>query len=414
MRVYIKVFLVLLMVSNCSTDRTAVTFFTWTPFDEYKVNQELIREFEEKYPGIKVKHMNDSSSQAMVKLQTMFAAGTPPDVMSIHGAYYIPLADKNALLNLEPLIEADKEFNLSDYYPVLVNICRYKKKLYSLPRYTSVYVMFYNKDLFRQEGISFPDSTWTWDDYLKAARALTKDINNDGVPEQYGCIIDFWGARLYPWIWANGGRLFNEQRTRCLVDQKPAIDAVQFLVDLQFKYKVTPRVLPQEYKSNPEMFSLGKVGMFMSGAWDIQNLKSVHVDWDIAPVPKKVRHATILGMENYAIARETRHPEKAWLLFKFLLSAHAQKYMAEKLEKQPTLASITDDYVKGNTGYNRHVLVNALKYAVKPPNIPQWNEVQRIWQGELDLIWIGQKSAAQGMTDAARKINKLLSADKNK
>ncbi len=396
------------ILAGCGGEKNILTFFTWTPYEEYTVNQELIKKFNKNYPEIKIKHINDSSSRAMDKLQTMFAAGTPPDVMSIHGAYYIPLASKNALFDLDSLINSDEEFNLAGFYPILIDACRYKKVLYSIPRFTSVYVLFYNKDLFQQEGLSFPDKTWTWDDYLQAAIKLTKDTDNNGITDQYGCMIDFWGARLYPWIWQNNGKLFNPNRTRCLVDREPAIQAVRFLVDLQYKYKVTPRTLPQEYKSNVEMFSMGKVGMFISGAWEIQNLKSSHLEWDIAPLPKRKQHATILGMENYAIAGTTKYPEEAWLFFKFLLSAESQKFMADRLEKQPSLISIAKEYVKSNTGYNRRVLVDALQYAKQCPNIPQWSEVSHFWQDELDLIWVGKKSPDRGLSDAAKKINEVL------
>lgn len=395
-------------LTGCSGKKTLITFFTWTPHDEYSVNQELIKKFNKTYPKVKIKHINDSSSRAMDKLQTMFAAGTPPDVMSIHGAYYVPLASKNALFNLDSLIKTDKEFNLSDFYPILVNACRYNDVLYSLPRYTSVYVLFYNKELFKQEGLAFPDKTWDWDDYLQAAIKLTKDADNNGIIDQYGCVIDFWGARLYPWIWQNNGKLFNADRTKCLVDHTPAVEAVQFLVNLQYEYKVTPRTLPQEYKSNVEMFSMGKIGMFISGAWEIQNLRSSHLDWDIAPLPKRKQHATILGMENYAISRTTERLEEAWLFFKFLLNAESQKVMADKLEKQPSLISIAKEYVKSDTGYNRQVLVDALQYAKQCPNIPQWSEVGHFWQDELDLIWVGKKSVSEGLSDAARKINEAL------
>ncbi len=386
-----------------------LTFFTWTPYPEYLANQELIKKFNKKYPKITVRQINDASTRAMDKLQTMIASGTAPDVMSIHGAFYVPFAAKNTLSELDKFIQSDEEFNLSDFYPVLINSCKYNDKLYSLPRYTSVYVLFYNKQLFDEVKLKYPNDKWTWDDYLSAAVKLTKDTNNDNVVDQYGCVIDFWGARLYPWIWQNNGELFNKDKTRCLIDQPAVVEAVQFLVDLQYKYKVTPRTLPHEYKNNVEMFSVGKIGMFISGAWDIQNLKGTQsFQWDIAPLPRKKRHATILGTENYAISSTTKHPEEAWLFYKFLLSPESQTYMADKLEKQPALISVAKEFVTTNTGYDRNVLVNALDYAVPAPNLPQWAEISHYYQDELDLIWVGKKTVPAGLKSAVENINKNL------
>ncbi|NIQ99401.1 MAG: extracellular solute-binding protein, partial [Gemmatimonadales bacterium] len=71
-----------------------------------------------------------------------------------------------------PFIQRDESFDLPDFYPDLVDLCRHEGALFSLPRYTSVYVLFYNKDLFDAAGLAYPDNTWTWDDYLSAARTL--------------------------------------------------------------------------------------------------------------------------------------------------------------------------------------------------------------------------------------------------
>ena len=87
-----------------------LNLFTWTEVDELNVNQELIKEFEKQNPGISVKITNVSGSKdAMQKLTTMFAAKTGPDVMSLHGAYYVGFADAGALMDLQPKIDADPE-----------------------------------------------------------------------------------------------------------------------------------------------------------------------------------------------------------------------------------------------------------------------------------------------------------------
>ncbi|MFA5859632.1 MAG: extracellular solute-binding protein, partial [Elusimicrobiota bacterium] len=240
-------------------------------------------------------------------------------------------------------------------------------------------------------------------------KKLTIDANGDKTVDQYGCMIDFWGSRVYPWIWQNNGELFTPDLKKSVVDSPAGIEALQFLVDLQKKYKVTPQTLPNEYKNNVEMFTIGKVGMLISGAWDIQNLKPIKsFKWDIAPLPMNKRKATILGTENYAISSTTKYPEEAWLFYKYLLSAEAQKIMADKLEKQPSLMTVAQYFESIDTGYNRKVLTGALEYAIQPPNLPQWQELSHFWQDELDLIWVGKKGVKAGLTDAAKNINARL------
>jgi multiple sugar transport system substrate-binding protein len=390
-----------------------LSLFTWTEVDELNVNQELIKEFEKQNPGITVKITNISGSKdAMQKLTTMFAAKTGPDVMSLHGAYYVGFADAGALMDLQPKIDADPDFHLEDFHPRLVELCKYQGKLYSLPRYTSVYALFYNKSLFDAEGLKYPGTgpSWTWSDYLEAAKKLTKDRDGDGKPDQWGCIIDFWGARLYPWLWSNGADLMDKDRQKCTMDSPEAIETLQFLADLRLKYKVAPATTSTERNQALDAFARGNIGMYMSGPWDIQTLNRVAgLKWDVAPLPTKKTRATMLGTENYAIYSGTKHPEEAWKLFKFLLSPQAQAVMADKLDKMPSRLSVLHGaYAKGKASYNRQVYVDAIEYGRQPPNIPEYSQIEGILQAELDRIWIGESTVPDGLRAVTQRVNKKL------
>lgn len=386
-----------------------ITLFTWTRPGELAVNQELCARFEAEHPNIRVEIINEPGDRAMDKLQQMVAAANPPDVMSIHGAYFIPLAAKGALLDLDSIIERDQAFYLPDFYPQLVELCRHEGRLYSLPRYTSVYVLFYNEDLFDSAGLGYPDRTWTWDDYLAAARKLTVD-DPDPERRRFGTVIDFWGARIYPWIWASGGEILDAEGRHCLLDSPESQEALQFLVDLRHRWRVCPPTTMAERRQNIAMFVNGQVAMFQTGAWDIQQMQEAKaLRWNIAPLPKKQQHATLLGMENYAIAAGTKHPEQAWELFKFLLGPKAQERMAREMEKQPSRQSVANGpYLQQQADYDRRVFVDALEYARQAPNIPEWDRVSHFIQEQLDLMWIGEVSVEDGTRRAAQQVTKAV------
>jgi multiple sugar transport system substrate-binding protein len=402
------------LLAGCGGDRRGeepvqITLFTWTRPGELAVNQELCARFEAEHPNIRVEIINEPGDRAMDKLQQMVAAANPPDVMSIHGAYFIPMAANGALLDLDSLIEGGSSFDLQDFYPQLVELCRYEGKLYSLPRYASVYVLFYNEDLFDSAGLGYPDKTWSWDDYLAAARKLTVD-DPDPERRRFGTVIDFWGARIYPWIWASGGDILDAGGRRSLLDSPESQEALQFLVDLRHKWHVCPPTTMAERRQNIAMFVNGQVAMFQTGAWDIQQMQEAKaLRWNIAPLPKKQQHATLLGMENYAIAAGTKHPEEAWELFKFLLGPEAQERMAREMEKQPSRQSVANGpYLQQQADYDRRVFVEALDYAHQAPNIPEWDRVSHFIQEQLDLIWIGEVSVEDGTRRAAAQVTEAL------
>lgn len=389
-----------------------LVMFTYTPPDEEALNLELIRQFEQAHPNIKVELQNapGGSQQAMTKLQTMISGQAGPDVMAIHGAFFIPMASKGALMDISD--RAKQSGDEADFSPAILDICRYEGRLYSLPRYTSVYSLFYNKTLFDEAKLAYPGTgaTWTWDDYLKTAKALTKDTSGDGKPDQWGCIIDFWGARVYPWLWQNGAALMNEDRSKCVLDTPEAIEAVQFLHDLRFKHKVAAASDNAEQNAALNAFTQGHIGMYMTGPWDIQLLRQTQgLQWDVAPLPEKKQKATLLGTENYAIWSGTKHPDEAWTLFRYLLGPEAQTLMADKLEKMPSRTTVLNGpYASAQTDHNRKVFVESLQYARQPENIPEWSQVKDLIQNQLDLIWVGKKTVAAGLKTAAADVNATL------
>jgi len=391
---------------------TKLVLFTYTPPDEEAVNLELIKKFEQAHPNIKVELQNapGGSQQAMTKLQTMISGQAGPDVMAIHGAFFIPMASKGALLDLSDRVKQSGDE--ADFSPAILDICRWEGKLYSLPRYTSVYSLFYNKTLFDAAQQPYPGSgaSWTWDDYLKAAKALTKDTNRDGKPDQWGCVIDFWGARMYPWLWQNGASLMNADRSKCVLDSPAAVEAVQFVYDLRHKHHVAAASDNAEQNASLNAFVQGHIAMYMTGPWDIQLLRETKdLQWDVAPLPEKKQKATLLGTENYAIWSGTKHPDEAWALFSYLLSPEAQTMMADRLEKMPSRISVLKGaYSQAQTDHNRKVFVDSLEYARQPENIPEWSQVKDLIQNQLDLIWVGKTSVQAGLKKAAGDVNATL------
>jgi len=361
--------------------------------------------------------VNDPSQRAMDKLRTRIAGGNPPDVMSIHGAYLLPMAADRVLMDLDQMIKQDRTFDLADFYPQLAEMCRYQGKLYSLPRYSSVYMLFYNRDLFDRSGVAYPSESWTWDDYLRAAKALTHK-SDDPTQRTFGCVIDFWGARLYPWIWQNGGEILRKvqepgkpPRLECVLDQPGAIGALQFLVDLRHKYQVAAPSMTTERRETLDMFKSGQIAMYQTGAWDVQTLRTMkQLHWDVSPLPRRKSRATLLGMENYAIAAKSAHPREAWLLFKFLLGKQAQTFMGKQLEKQPSRISVaTGPYQTGPYARQHRLFVEALGYGRAAPNIAEWDKIGRaIIQVKLDLVWTRQLSVPQGCAAMAREVDQML------
>ena len=63
-----------------------------------------------------------------------------------------------------------------------------------MPKYSGALALYYNKDIFDEYGVSYPEAGWTYDDYLAAMKKLTLDRNHDGE-------TDLWGSMMWlSWI----------------------------------------------------------------------------------------------------------------------------------------------------------------------------------------------------------------------
>ncbi len=82
--------------------------------------------------------------------------------------------------------------------------------------------LWYNKTLFDEAGISYPDETWTWDTLKDAAKKLTKD---DG--SQYGFCAGLHNQEgYYNFVYQNGGEIITDDK-KSGYDEKATIEGIE-------------------------------------------------------------------------------------------------------------------------------------------------------------------------------------------
>lgn len=82
-------------------------------------------------------------------------------------------------LDIQPLIDADPSFDLSDYPPAFLYSLQRDGKRYGLPLNAVLLGITYNAKAFAEAGLKAPSSDWTFDDLLNAAEQLTRGEGNE-------------------------------------------------------------------------------------------------------------------------------------------------------------------------------------------------------------------------------------------
>lgn len=277
--------------------------------------------FVKQNPKIPVNYVvNANFSDYFTKIDTSFAGGTPPDVWNTAPTYYFEYIQRGQLTPLDPLIRRD--LDLTQFFEQTLNQWDAPPgsgKKYGIPRDWVINVLYYNRDLLQKAGVTPPTDDWTSDTLRDAGAKITKDTG-DGATAQFG--ISGW-----PYIdavLANGGKVLNDTRTRCVLDQSaPALDTLAYLVDAVQKTKALAK--SGYLKGDPWRES--RLGFTVRLTTLIGSMVKTPVafQWGVAKVPKgsQTRQA-YGGPDGLVISNKPATAAPSWEFIKFLIGKDAQ------------------------------------------------------------------------------------------
>lgn len=104
-------------------------------------------------------------------------SGNMPDLFWVDTTHAQDCIDSGLLYPLDEYLEEDKSLQLEDYHSELLPAFQSGDKTYAIPKDSSVTALWYNKTLFDNLGLSYPDETWTWETLYEYAQQLTNRHN---------------------------------------------------------------------------------------------------------------------------------------------------------------------------------------------------------------------------------------------
>ena len=152
------------------------------PTEQQWENAVVIPAFEKANPNIKINLTVVPWVDFDTRMQTMIAAGTPPDIWSHWGpSGFQDYVKRGLVADLSPFIQKDK-FDLTDFQEEVLNIYKVGGKIMGLPMLTTGSFIFYNKNLFDAAGVSYPtpnwdDRTWTVDQIHGDVQSPYQDLH---------------------------------------------------------------------------------------------------------------------------------------------------------------------------------------------------------------------------------------------
>jgi len=218
--------------------------------------------------GITVQHV--AQPQYLEKLTTAAAGGSLPQ-MTVIRTYDMP---EMALRNiLKPM--SDEALSIigagsgEEFPEEAWQAGEFRDQRYMVPLDIHPTVLYYNKDMFQQAGITMPtDRPMTSEEFSAAVDALNKD-GVAGVAVGVG----FGTAMLFQTIIRQlGGSLVNEDGTEATYNSEEGVQAATYINEL--KQRTTPQV---SGAGDPEVkvFQQQKAAMVMHGPWHISDMQKL-------------------------------------------------------------------------------------------------------------------------------------------
>lgn len=379
----------------------------WGAPKHVEMYQNLLNSYKKDHTNVNIDVVTAPYGEFTEKVTSMIASGNPPDVTWWSEDSLTYFADKGYFMALDEAMEKwGSEWDKDDFYPSTLAAGQWKGKQYAIPFSTPAGVLYYNKKLFDEAGLEYPNENWTWDDFDKAVRKLTKGEGNEKV---YGAdnLLDKgkeW-QQLLNIIRSYGGKFMNEDRTKCIINSPESVAALKKYMEMVKGGYVTKPGISAPFEQN-------RVGMFLG--WLSFNARFENVEdleYDITYLPKGPAGRILRGgYAGLVVLKTTKNPEQSFDLMQFLTSKEGIKAQSAYFGPPRKSVGLSKEFLDPSTPpANKEVFIKSLEYSSVTEHFPLFVKANQIAQEEIDLMVAEQQSVEDTLLKIETRINDLIS-----
>ncbi len=379
--------------------------------------QQIINDFNKKTGyNLQLVRQPTYSDQRRQSLVISLEAKQPnPDLFLMDVVWLNQFAASGWLHSLDTFVK-DNDFQLNQFFHGIINsVDKYKGKLYALPVFIDVALLYYRKDLLKQFGYTGPPKTWRQlvEEAAKIQKAERKNNPNfNGFlwqGAQYeGLVCDF-----LEFISSHGGGIM--QNGKINVYRKSNIQALQFMQDLIRKYKISPLSTYTEMKEEDVRRSFQRGNALFERnwtyAWNLHQAEGSAVKGKIGltilPHFKGDSSVSTLGGWHIGISRYSDEKKKAWEFIKFITSYQGQKQLILKVGWNPGRKDVYSDKQVLADAPQVKELYYVFKRTVARPTVPYYGQVSDIIQRYVNDCLAGKISPRLALKNMQSQIDEI-------
>ena len=384
-----------------------ITFQTWNLRANFKPYFEgLIADFEKKYPGTKVKWVDQPAEGYADKISADAAGGTLPDVVNVSPDLVAPLAKAGLALDLDKSAAKYKKEYLpgawaSHEIPAM-------EGTYAFPWYLNTGPLFYNKSLFKEAGLDASKPPKTYDELFDDALELAD--KSDGKVATLANVPTIEDFGRY------GVELMNKEGTAFAFNDAKGVELLTKYKELYDAKALDSQALTATPESSGKKFLTGAVAMNPGSALDLGNFKkqapnlykNIGITDQITSTGKVNMY--VMGV---MVNAQTKRTPAAVAFAHFVTDAQNQMSFAKKVAIFPSTAgSLDDPYFTKEDGTDetrvRIAAAKSLKNAVNYTPVLFSEQMKTELRNSVAKALQGKVSPEEALDNAVKACDRLL------
>lgn len=363
--------------------------------------------FEEE-TGIKVTMEQVAYSDLHDKVVVDLSSGTGTyDVIATPDFWVAEYAEGGWLVDLNQFINNpatyNPDFNIADFPQSLIDAGSMNGEFYAFPWKFNADILYYRTDLM--------EAPETWDELLQFA----KD-NADKTPKGVGMTC---GKQALPDVYnsilvAHGGSLLSEDASVCTLDSPEALEALNFLIDLN-SYGVEGSV-SRHWDETSVLLAQGEsaaeimVNTLVDKVTDPEKSQYPN-DIGFAPLPKAERRGSFMNTWALAVTNACETPEAGWMLIQYLMMPDQVRDLTVKTNGgiAPSRTSvITDPELSAQYPLFNAMAATAADGAFPAPKTSKWSSISEIVAVHVQNALTGTETPEAALAAAKTEIDAIL------
>ncbi|MGE5530806.1 MAG: extracellular solute-binding protein [Bacteroidota bacterium] len=408
--------LVLLLLTGCArvqppdaTSPQTITFAFWALAPaEVALTQQLVSQFEQSHPGLHVT-VQEVPGRYYDKLSTMFAAGTPPDVMVVNYGRLGDLARRGVLADLQPLLPSS--LTMPQFLPqaaaafATVGPTMERPGLFALPvDWSPTNLLLYDPDALAAAGVASPQGSWTWQQFETACRKLSATTTGSRRPASL-CLYPYAATA---WLLQGGGTLLAPDARRSTLAAPQNVRTVEFLRRVQQGGLVLPPDPSQD--RSLEDFQTGRCAFAFVTPYTLTTLRG-HPHgrrWALALPLRDHRNVTGCIPSGVAVAAASNHLGAAAQFAVFYATEGAKARAVAGWCVPAHLPALHSPALEAAFGKQPAAALRKAAALAQPhplsPTLP-YERTSQALRHALEQVFTAQRTPVQALSEAEANLN---------